>query len=71
MKGSEFLKKVKKLGKEKGVKVNLVEQRGKGSHCTLEYGDRFTIIRNLKDELKTGTYNAMLKQLGISKKELR
>lgn len=71
MKGSEFLKMVKKLGKKKGIKVNLVEERGKGSHCTLEYGDKFTIIRNLKDELKTGTYNAMLKQLGIRKNELR
>lgn len=71
MKGSEFLRKLKKLGKEKGIKVKLIEERGKGSHCTIEYGDRFTIIRNLKDELKTGTYNAMLKQLGISKDELR
>jgi mRNA interferase HicA len=69
MKGSEFLRKLNRLGKEKGIKVHLIEERGKGSHCTLEYGNRFTIIRNLKDELKTGTYNAMLKQLGISKKE--
>jgi len=51
------------------LQVKLVEERGKGSHCTLEYGDRFTIIRNLKDELKTGTFNAMLKQLGISKND--
>ncbi|EKD72217.1 MAG: hypothetical protein ACD_45C00736G0006 [uncultured bacterium] len=71
MKGSEFLRKLKKLGKEKGIKVKLIEERGKGSHCTIEYGDCFTIIRNLKDELKSGTYNAMLKQLGISKNELR
>ncbi|HSW69391.1 MAG TPA: type II toxin-antitoxin system HicA family toxin [Gammaproteobacteria bacterium] len=70
MKGSEFLKKIKSLGKEKSIKVELIEARGKGSHSTLMYGDRFTIIRNLKDELKTGTYNAMLKQLGIDKKEL-
>lgn len=48
-----------------------IEERGKGSHSTIEHGDRFTIIRNLKDELKTGTLNAMLKQLGISKKEWR
>lgn len=71
MKGSEFLRKLKKLGKMKGIKVLLIEERGKGSHCTIEFGDRFTIIRNLKDELKTGTYNVMLKQLGISKEELR
>lgn len=71
MKGSEFLKKIKNLGKQKGIEVRLIETRGKGSHSTIEFGDRFTIIRNLKDELKTGTYNAMLKQLGISKNELR
>jgi len=33
--------------------------------------ERKTIIRNPKDELKTGTYHAMLKQLGISEKELK
>jgi len=71
MKGSEFLRKLKKLAKEKGVKFKHIEERGKGSHSTIEYGDCFTIIRNLSDELKTGTYNAMLKQLGISKDELR
>ncbi len=71
MKGSEFLRKLKKLGREKGINVKLIEERGKGSHCTIEYGERFTIIRNLKDELKTGTFNAMLKQLGIAKTELR
>ena len=71
MKGSEFLKKIKKLAKKKNVKIELIQRRGKGSHSTLIYGTRFTIIRNLKDELKTGTYNAMLKQLGIDEEELR
>jgi len=71
MKGSELLRKIKKLAKEKGIKVELIQRRGKGSHSTLMYGQRFTIIRNLKDELKTGTYNAMLKQLGINEDELR
>lgn len=71
MKGSEFLRKIKNLGKIKGIKVELVQRRGKGSHSTLIYGQRFTIIRNLKDELKTGTYKAMLKQLGIEENDLR
>jgi len=71
MKGSEFLRKIKHLGKTKGIKVELVQRRGKGSHSTLIYGQHFTIIRNLKDELKTGTYNAMLKQLGINEDDLR
>jgi len=71
MKGSEFLRKIKKLGNENGIKVELVQRRGKGSHSTLFYGERFTIIRHLSDEIKTGTYKAMLKQLGITESQLR
>lgn len=69
MKGSEFVRKLKALGKQKGISVQIQQRRGKGSHSTLFYGKRFTIIRNLKDELKTGTYSAMLKQLGIDDKD--
>ena len=69
MKGTEFYKKLKALSRRRGVVVKLEQRRGKGSHGTLFYGERFTIIRNLKDELKTGTYNAMLKQLGIREKD--
>ena len=71
MKGSEFFKKIKKLGREQGVEVYLESRRGKGSHSTLFYGERFTILRNLKDELKTGTYQAMLKQLDIDENDMR
>jgi mRNA interferase HicA len=71
MKGSEFLKKLKMLGRKQGVAVKIEHRRGKGSHSTLFYGERFTIIRNLKDELKTGTFKAMLKQLGIQESDLR
>jgi hypothetical protein len=44
--------------------------RGKGSHQTLYYGTAFTIIRNSKDELKTGTYHAMCRQLGVKPGDL-
>ncbi len=43
-----------------------VHERGKGSHRTLYQGDRLTIVRNPKDELKTGTLHAMLAQLGLT-----
>ena len=71
MKGSEFLRKIRKLASETGVRVEVDSRRGKGSHVTLYYGDRYTILRSMKDELKTGTYRAMLKQLGIIEDELR
>ena len=48
MKGSEFLRKLKKLGSENGRKVELNERRGKGGHVTLCYGNKQTIIPNLK-----------------------
>jgi mRNA interferase HicA len=69
VKGSEFLRKVTHLGKAKELKVTFVPHRGKGSHGTLYYGDRFTVMRDPKDELKKGTLHAMLKQLGIDPKE--
>lgn len=33
-------------------------------------GNRRTVVRNPKDELKTGTLHAMLKQLGLSRDEI-
>jgi mRNA interferase HicA len=44
--------------------------RGKGSHQTLYFGGAFTVVRNLKDELKAGTLHAMRSQLGIKVKDL-
>jgi mRNA interferase HicA len=70
MKGSEFVRKVQMLAKKRGLDVRLDAKRGKGSHMTLYFGERMTIIRNPKDELKTGTLHAMCKQLGIEKSEL-
>ena len=69
--GNELIKKVETLGKDRGIAVRVDKKRGKGSHQTLYFGERKTIIRNPKDELKTGTYHAMLKQLGISAKDLK
>ena len=70
MTGNEFIRKVKKLGKERGVTVQFVARRGKGSHGTLFYGTQFTIVPNPKNELKTGTLHAMLTQLGLKGEEL-
>ena len=70
MTGNEFIRKVKKLGRKNGVAVQFVARRGKGSHGTLFYAARFTIVRNPKTELKTGTLHAMLDQLGLRLEEL-
>lgn len=70
MKGSEFVRKVQALARTQGLSCRLDEKRGKGSHVTLYLGERVTIVRNSKDELKTGTLHAMCKQLGIRKDQL-
>ena len=70
MKGAEFVRRVQKLGTKRGVRVELRPERGKGSHSTLYFGSGFTVVRNLKDELKTGTLHAMLHQLGLSLEDL-
>ena len=68
--GSEFIRKVRALGKLRNVVVVLDASRGKGSHQTLYYGPAFTVARNPKDELKTGTLHAMCRQLGIRPADL-
>ena len=70
MTGNEFLRKLKALGKRRGVPVVLDATRGKGSHQTVYYGTAFTIVRNPKDELRTGTFYAMCSQLGVNQGDL-
>lgn len=70
VKGSEFVRRVRRVGRKRGVSVEFRPERGKGSHATLYFGTRFTVVRNLKDELKTGTLQAMLKQLGLYLEDL-
>jgi len=70
MTGNELIRRVRKLGQQKGVTVQFTARRGKGSHGTLFYGSRFTIVRNPKDELKKGTLHGMLDQLGLNLDDL-
>ncbi len=70
MTGNEFLKKLKKLAKKEKKFFRLDRSFGKGSHTGVYYGDKFTTLRDPKDELMTGTFNAMLKQLGVNKNDL-
>ena len=71
MTGAELLRRLRRLGRIRGLPVIVVRERGKGSHATLYFGERFTILRDPKDELKTGTLHGMLRQLGITLEDLR
>lgn len=70
MNGNELLKKIRKLAKRKNKYLKLFKAHGKGSHSTLKYGDKKSIIKDLKKEIGPGLLSKMLKQLEIDKDEL-
>lgn len=66
MRGSEFIRRVRRYGKATGLPCEWHPDLGKGSHGVLVLGGRRTVVRNPKDELKKGTLHAMLTQLGLT-----
>jgi len=45
--------------------------RGKGSHATLYFGIRFTIVKDRKKEIGPGLLQKMLSDLGLDKADIR
>ncbi len=70
MKSGEFISRIKRLGKRRGVEVRFEKRHGKGSHGTLYYGEHKTTVKGRKKEIGEGLLRAMLKQLGLSKKDI-
>lgn len=65
MKGSEFLKKLKRYGKARNLSVAFVARRGKGSHGTAYLGGLHTTVKDRKKEIAPGLLHQMLADLGI------
>lgn len=70
MTGTEFIRRVRRLGRDCGIPVRVDSKRGKGGHEALYYGHRFTIVRNPRDELKKGALHGMLRDLGLKRDDL-
>ncbi len=70
MNGSEFLRRVKKLAGQKNIQFAFVARRGKGSHGTVYFGSRFTIVKDRKKEIGSGLLRDMCASLGIDPREL-
>lgn len=71
MTGSELLRRLKRLGRERGIPVEFVEERGKGSHGTLCFGERATVMKDRRSEIGPGLLHSMLRQLGLNERDLR
>lgn len=70
MRGSELVRKLRKLGRRRGLEVIWNPQRGKGGHGTLVFGGRRTVIPSLHAELLKSTCHAILIQLGLKAEDL-
>ncbi len=68
--GNELIRRVQAYAKTHDISCAWRPELGKGSHGVLILGNGRTVVRNPKDELKTGTLHAMLKQLGLSRGEI-
>jgi predicted RNA binding protein YcfA (HicA-like mRNA interferase family) len=68
--GSEFERKIRRVGRRRGIAVSFDPGRGKGSHGRLYYGDRFTTLKDRKKEIGPGLLKAMLDQLGLTRDDL-
>jgi mRNA interferase HicA len=63
MRAGEFVDRVKRVGRVRGVAVVYDKRHGKGSHGTLVYGGRKTTVKDLKKELGPGLLRKMLADL--------
>jgi mRNA interferase HicA len=68
--GDEFIRRVRRLGRRRGVAVDFDPDRGKGDHGRLRYGDRLTYVGG-RGEIKKGTLHGMLKALDLTLDDLR
>ena len=69
MKGRDFVERVFGIGRERGVSVRIDTERGKGSHVTLYYGSRFTIVKDRRKDIGPGLLSSMIRQLGLERRD--
>ena len=69
MKGREFIERVFEIGRERGVPLRIDTERGKGSHVTLYYGSRFTIVKDRRKDIGPGLLSSMIRQLDLNRSD--
>ena len=71
MNGRELVRRLRRMGRINGVSVHYDGKPGKGSHGRLYFGSAFTTIKDLRKEIGSGLLGKMLKDLGLTKEDLR
>lgn len=70
MTGNEFLRRLGVLARERGISLQIISRRGKGSHVILRFGERKTVLKDRKKEIGPGLLHSMCRQLGIDRNDL-
>ena len=69
MTGREFVKKVSEIGRQRGIPVRVDSKRGKGSHVTLYYGNRKTVMKDRRKVIGAGLLTSMIRQPGLDRED--
>ena len=69
MTGDEFVRRVRRLGRGRGVAVRFEARPGKGSHGRLYFGVRFATVKDRCKEIGAMLLAAMLRQLGLKRED--
>ena len=70
MTGREFIRRVRRLARKRGLRVVLEVSAGKGDHATFYLDGRRTVIPDMRHDIPRGTFHNMCKQLGIDAGDL-
>ncbi len=70
MTGRQFIARVRRWARVRGVEVRFVASEGPGSHGTLYAGGRKTTVKDRRKEIGRGLLGKMLADLGIDPNEL-
>jgi len=68
--GNELLKHLRRIARDRGLLLQLVRERGKGSHATLYLGSRFTILKDRKKDIGPDLLLKLLRDLGLKKSDI-
>jgi mRNA interferase HicA len=70
MTGADFIRRVRKIARARGVEVRFEARYGKGSHGRLYYGERFTTVKDRKKDIGPGLLRKMLTDLRLNPGDL-
>jgi mRNA interferase HicA len=68
--GAELLRRLRRIAHRRGVRLEVVTERGKGSYVTLYFGDRLTILKDRTKEMSPSLLHAVLAQLGLWRRDI-